>query len=269
MATIEVNGITIYYEVHGREPGTGEWVLNIGGTGGDLRRTFPGRSPLNEHFRVLHYDQRGLGRTSKPEQPYSMADYADDAAALIERVAGGRCHVVGTSFGGMVALNLAVRRPDLIERLALLVTSPGGSHASYALPELAALPPDEAFATRMRLLDQRWDPEASEPIPGLGPIYDFIVEQQREILPPEVQAGLDRQLAARDGHDVVEDLTAIGHPTLVVAGRYDGLAPVENAEFLAAHLCDARLQVFDGGHLVMFQDTGVWPAVIDFLAEAA
>ena len=64
MATIEINGINVYYELHGVEGAP--WVLNIGGTGGDLRRTFPDRSPLNKRFRVLHFDQRGLGRTDKP-----------------------------------------------------------------------------------------------------------------------------------------------------------------------------------------------------------
>ncbi len=195
-----------------------------------------------------------------------MADYADDAAALIEQVVGGPCHVVGTSFGGMVALNLAVRRPDLIDRLALLVTSPGGDHASYALPELAALAPDDAFPIRMRLLDERWDPDAAEPIPGLGVVYDVVVRQHHATTPSDVQAGLDRQLAARDGHDVVESLAAIDHDTLVVAGRYDGLAPLANSELLVERLPNARLDVFDGGHLVMFQDRGVWPTVIDFLA---
>ena len=263
MVTIDINGIDVYTEVHGVEGAP--WVLNIGGTGGDLRRTFPARSPLNKHFRVLHYDQRGLGRTDKPEGDSSMAEYADDAAALIERVADGPCHVVGTSFGGMVALNLAVRRPDLVDRMALLVTSPGGDHASYALPKLAELDPDDAFPIRMRLLDERWNPDAVEPIPGLGLIYDIMVEQHHAVPPPEVQAGLTRQLAARDGHDVVDALPTIGHDTLVVAGRYDGLAPVANSEVLCDRMPNARLAVFDGGHLVPFQDRAVWPTVIEFL----
>ncbi|MGA9276782.1 alpha/beta fold hydrolase [Ilumatobacter sp.] len=263
MTTATVNGIDVYYEVHG--VADGPWVLNIGGTGGDLRQTFPARSPLNEHFRVLHYDQRGLGRTDKPDADYTMADYADDAAALIETVAGGRCHVVGTSFGGMVALNLVARRPDLVDRLVLLVTSPGGDHASYRLPLLQQMDPDEAFPIRMRLLDERWHPEAVEPIPGLGGIYDFIVAQQQAAPSPDVQAGLDRQLGARDGHDVVDALGTIHHPTLVGAGRHDGLAPVANSMVLAEHIPGATLEVFDGGHLMTFQDARAWPTVVDFL----
>jgi 3-oxoadipate enol-lactonase len=265
MATIAINGIEVYFEVHGVEGAP--WVLNIGGTGGDLRRTFPDRSPLNKHFRVVHYDQRGLGRTDTPAVDYSMADYADDAAGLIEQVIGGPCHVVGTSFGGMVALNLAVRRPELIDRMVLLVTSPGGDHASYALPDLADLDPDDAFPIRMRLYDDRWDPEAREPIPGLGVVYDVIVEQQRAVTPPHVEAGLERQLAARARHDVVTALPSITHETLVVAGRYDGLAPVANSEVLRDRMPDARLEVFEGGHFVGFQDRAVWPSIVGFLRD--
>ncbi len=267
MATIEINGINVYYELHGVEGAP--WVLNIGGTGGDLRRTFPDRSPLNKHFRVLHFDQRGLGRTDKPAVDYSMADYADDAAALIEQVIGGPCHVVGTSFGGMVALNLAVQRPELIDRLVLLVTSPGGDHASYALPELVGLDPDDSFPIRMRLFDERWDPAAAEPIPGLGVVYGVVVEQHHAVPPPDVQAGLTRQLAARDGHDVVDALSTIGHETLVAAGRYDMLAPMANSELLRDRMPNARLAVFEGGHFVSLQDRAVWPTIVGFLQERA
>lgn len=266
MALVSVNGIEVYYEVHGPDAGDAQWLLNIGGSGGDLRHTLPARSPLNKHFRVLHYDQRGLGQTSQPDTEYTIEQYADDAAALIDTIIGGPCHVLGTSFGGMVALNLALKRPELIERLALLVTSPGGEHASYRLTDLAAMDADEAFETRMRLFDTRWDPDADEPIPGLGAVYDFIVAQHRTAQPPDVAVGLARQVAARNGHDVVADLGAIDHPTLVGCGRYDGLAPVANSEIMVDRMPNATLEIFDGGHLVGFQDERVWPTIIDFLS---
>ena len=78
-----------------------------------------------------------------------MADYAADAAALLDHVGWDTCRVVGVSFGGMVAQELAVTSPERVERLALLCTSPGGaSGASYPLHELAALPTDERVAHR-------------------------------------------------------------------------------------------------------------------------
>ena len=265
MTTIAVNGLDVYAEVHG--PEGAPWVLNIGGSGGDLRVTLPERSPLNERFRVIHYDQRGLGRTSAPDGDWTMADYADDAAALVCELAGGRAHVVGTSFGGMVALELAARHPDVVDRLALLCTSPGGEHASYPLHTLGELEPDEAHRTRMRNTDTRWDPDADEPIPGLGALYDLIDRQNRSASNEPPADGLRRQLLARAGHDVVDRLGGIDHEVLLCAGRFDGTAPLANSELMAERLPHARLEVFDAGHLLMFQDRGVMRTVVDFLSR--
>jgi 3-oxoadipate enol-lactonase len=260
-----VNGIDIYFELHG----TGPPLLNISGTGNDLRRSPAALNPVNKAFETVHYDQRGLGQTSTPASDYTMADYADDAAALIHSMGWASCHVLGTSFGGMVALNLAVRHPDVIDRLVLCCTSPGGSAPSYPLHELGRLDPDEAFAARMRLTDRRWDPQAAEPIPGLGTYYDQMVAAAKATPDVGQLAGLRRQLAARAGHDVLADLASITQPTLVCAGRYDDIVPLENSELLAARIPGARLQVFEGGHLFMIQDRSAFPTIIEFLRSEA
>jgi 3-oxoadipate enol-lactonase len=256
-------GLDLYYELHGLDDGAP--VLNIGGSGGDLRRTFPGLLPLNKHFQVLSYDQRGLGQSGRPDSEFTMAHYADDAAALIEHIGWERCHVMGTSFGGMVALNLAIRHPHLVDRMVLSCTSPGGTHPSYPLQELGLMDSDEAFVTRMRINDTRWDPEADEPTPGMGAYYDTMVAQARATPDPDVLAGVVKQIAARAGHDVEADLTSIGHETLICAGRFDGTAPLPNSELLAATMPDARLAVFEGGHLFFLQDRSAYASMTEFL----
>ena len=261
MPFVTANGIDIYYEVHG----TGPRLLNISGSGNDLRRSPASVLPVNRSFETLSYDQRGLGQTAKPDAEYTMAEYADDAAALVAALGWDRCHVLGTSFGGMVALNLAVRHPDLIERLVVCCTSPGGTAASYPLHELADLDPDEAFATRMRIIDRRWDPDAEEPMPGLGRFYDLMVEGSRAVPGAAAAAGMERQLRARAGHDVVADLGTIMCPTLVCAGEFDDLAPLENSRLLADRIPNAELRTFDGGHMFMVQDRSAYPAIIEFL----
>lgn len=262
-ASGDSTGLDLYHEFHGVDGGTP--VLNIGGSGGDLRRTLPDRLPLNKHFRVLSYDQRGLGRSGRPDGDYTMADYADDAAALIAHVGWDRCHVMGTSFGGMAALNLAVRHPHLVDRLVLSCTSPGGAHPSYPLQDLRDMGDDEAFVTKMRINDTRWDPDADEPTPGLGAYYDVMVAQARATPDPDVTVGFVKQIAARAGHDVEADLAAIGQETLVCAGRFDGIAPLSNSELIATTMPDARLVVFEGGHLFFLQDRSAYPAIIEFL----
>jgi 3-oxoadipate enol-lactonase len=99
-----LNDLSLYYE----RAGTGPRLLFISGTGADLRNkpnVFDG--PLGQAFDVLAYDQRGLGQSDKPAIDYTMADYADDAAALMTEIGWDKAHVIGVSFGGMVAQELA------------------------------------------------------------------------------------------------------------------------------------------------------------------
>lgn len=138
MPYVPARDIDIWFE----RSGTGAPLFAISGSRGDLRRK-PNllESPLAKAFDVLAYDQRGLGRTSKPDKPYLMADFADDAAALLDAVGWERVRVVGVSFGGMVALELVLRHPDRVTRLALCCTSPGGQGgSSYPVDMLLDLP---------------------------------------------------------------------------------------------------------------------------------
>jgi len=240
-------------------------VLNISGTGGDLRTSYPDRSPLNKRCTVAHYDQRGLGQTEKPDGPYSMRQYADDAAALITELGWSSCSVVGTSFGGMVAQHLAIHHSHLVDKLVLNCTSPGGTKASFPLHTIEALDIEARIEMHLGLLDNRWDPGQDDPIPGLGPIYDMIVAGYRRERTGNVLRGYQAQLEARSHHDVVSSLHRIDAPTLVCAGEFDDLAPLANSMTLVEAIPNARLQVFDGGHLFMLQDRTAFGAMIDFL----
>ena len=82
MPFASLRALSLYYELHGSGPP----LLHISGSGNDLRRSAPAASPLNDHFLGLHYDQRGLGRTSLGDRPPAMVDFAEDAAALCEAV---------------------------------------------------------------------------------------------------------------------------------------------------------------------------------------
>jgi pimeloyl-ACP methyl ester carboxylesterase len=139
--------------------GIGPALLAISGSRGDLRRK-PNllSSSLPRAFDALAFDQRGLGRTSKPDKPYSMGDYADDAAALMDAVGWTRANIVGVSFGGMVALELVLRHPDRVAKLALCSTSPGGEGGcSFPLHTLQNLPADERAQVMVSISDTRCD----------------------------------------------------------------------------------------------------------------
>jgi 3-oxoadipate enol-lactonase len=270
------NGVSLYYELTGRGP----CLLCISGTGGDLRHK-PGITdgPLGDSFEVLGYDQRGLGQSDVPPPPYTMADYGEDAAALLDAVGWDECVVFGISFGGMVAQELAIRHPDRVTRLVLACTSAGGAGgSSYPLQELTDLPPEVRVPRQMELLDTRWDAdwrtthrdmvEMITTRMGIAKPEDGAEADEAgeppDSTPPE---GLRHQLDARAHHDTADRLGAIVCPTFVCGGRFDGIAPPANSEFLARSIPHARLSLFDGGHVFMLQDPIAIPAIVSFLAQ--
>jgi 3-oxoadipate enol-lactonase len=262
-----VRDLDVYYELHGQGPR----VLTISGTGGDLRQNpRRGSGLLEQHHEVLMYDQRGLGQTTKPDRPYSMADYADDAAALMDALGWPRAHVVGTSFGGMVAQHLALRHPERVDRLVLACTSPGGAGgSSFDLLAFDELSPEDRSQRWLPLLDNRTDMSTDPPTlpPGLAPIAEALSGYGQKSADPIDAMGAHRQLVARAAHDVWDDLPRIAAPTMVIAGRYDGQADPANSERMASRIPGARLVLCEGGHVFMLQDPTAWPTMVAFLDE--
>ena len=242
MPSTDANGVSLYYELQGK----GERLLCISGTGGDLReqpRVSDG--PLAEHFEVLAYDQRGLGQSSMPAWPYAMADFADDAAALVDAEGWDDCLVIGISFGGMVAQEMAIRHPKRVRRLVLACTSAGGAGgASYPLHKLVDLSPEERSAVRMQLIDTRWDEDWQKANPE---IVRLLTERMHLDDRGETAPGLTNQLSARADHDTADRLGSITCPTLVCGGRFDGIAPPANSEFLARGIPGAQLRILRRG----------------------
>lgn len=264
MPHVSANGIDLYHEVHGEGPR----LLFVNGSGATLATTGMMLEPYAQRFEVLAYDQRGLGLTSIPDGPYEMADYAADAAALLDASGWGPCAVTGTSFGGMVAQEFAVTFPERVERLALVCTSPGGEFASYPLHTLADLPVDEALALGPKLLDTRFTPEWLAEHPDDRAVADMMSAMRTAEKPDDVRRGEAAQLDARSRLDVLDRLHHITAPTLVASGRYDGIAPPRNGAEIAARVPGAQLRLYEGGHLFMMQDPRAMPDILDFLAGA-
>ena len=262
MPELDTGGLRTYYERRGQGPA----LLFLNGSGATLEKSgllvdlFAGR------FDVAAHDQRGLGRTNIPPGPYSMADYARDARALLDALSWERVRVVGISFGGMVAQELAATFPERVSRLALVCTSPGGASASYPLHELADLTPAERAALRPLLLDTRFTPEWLATHDGDRRLAAMMADREPAEPGSEQARGELEQLRARAGHDVLDRLHAITCPTLVASGRYDGIAPVANGEAIAQRVPNAELRVYDGGHAFFAQDPRALPDILDFLA---
>ncbi|HEX4712073.1 alpha/beta hydrolase [Phenylobacterium sp.] len=266
MPIARLPAINLYYE----RAGSGPPLLFISGTGGDLRNkpnVFDG--PLAKGFDLLAYDQRGLGQSDKPDVAYSMADYADDAAALMAEQGWDEALVVGVSFGGMVAQELALRHPGRVKRLVLACTSPGGAGgASFPFHEIEHLKGEARARYLIPISDTRrndaWaraNPDPYALFVAMGSADPFADE-------PGHAMGAHRQLEARAAHDAWDRLPKIACPVMIAAGRYDGIALPATQEKMAARIPGAKLQFFEGGHLFMIQDRTAAPAMAAFLTAA-
>lgn len=263
MARVHLNGIDFHYEVSG----SGRRLMFLNGTGATLSQVAPLVSIFAESFEVVAFDQRGIGLSTCPNDPYTMSDLAADTLALADHLGWEHFRLVGISFGGMVAQEVAVTDPSRIDRLALLCTSPGGAGgSSFPLQTLVGMPPLERSSVSAEIMDTRFTPEwlgdhASEQILAGLLAQRFTPEAFKEDL------GTGLQLQARSGHDVFDRLPAITCPTLVASGRFDGIAPAANGAAIASQISNAELRIYEGGHIFFVQDPKALPDVIDFIGS--
>lgn len=264
MPFTQIRDIQMYYEIAGKGPR----LLTISGTGADLRNK-PNifDSALADEFEILAFDQRGLGQTDRPDIRYTMADYADDVAALLQTLGWDRCHVMGISFGGMVGQEFALRYPDKVERLVLCCTSSGGAGGhSYPFHELAEMPAEEMDSVTTAITDTRHEADWQRQNPEA---YQAITEQRNSrnagADEPGRETGARRQLEARIDHDTYARLPEIKMPVLIAGGSYDGIAPPANLKAINEKIEHSLLQFFQGGHDFYDHDPMAFQRIAEFL----
>jgi 3-oxoadipate enol-lactonase len=262
---IDIGGHPFFFE----RLGGGKKLLFIGGTGGDLRRPETRLfGPLPRQFDLLTWDQRGMGQSWKGDAPITMADYADDAARLMDALGWDTAHVVGVSFGGMVAQEFVLRHAARVKKLVLCCTASGGEGgASLAYHELPAMSADEMAALKVRIADTRHDDAWAAAHPGeYRMLHGFAAADPYRDELGHTQ-GAARQLAARAQHDTWDRLPQIACPVLVMGGKYDGIAPPGVVAALAQRIAGAALRFFEGGHLFMLEDKTAFEAMTRFLVD--
>ena len=218
------------------ESGDGEPLVMCHGNEADRRQYDALRRLLAPGIRAISYDQRDTGDTSGFTGDYTMADLGRDCVAFIEALGLASAHVVGTSFGGMVAMQAALARPERVRSLTLISTAPARAMFSAAADGIAAMSPTERGAF---MLDAILTPEGRAAHPEL-------VTEAAALLTGRTPEQSGRRFAAMQSHDCTERLAAITAPTLVLHGADDPIIPVAAAERIAGSVPGATLCVLDG-----------------------
>jgi pimeloyl-ACP methyl ester carboxylesterase len=245
---IKAGDIRIYYEIHG----AGKQTLTlIRGLGSDLSAWSPQIPEFSKHFRTVVFDNRGAGRTDKPDGPYSIRQMAQDVNNLLEAVNIQRTALLGISMGGMIAQEFAVAHQDKLSCLILGCTTFGGPEAIPPSREIlnAILAGPDADEKTRRLQEQALF--CDDTIANRRDVITAYAEARGRF--PIPQTSLALQAAALRGHDTANRLQQIQTPTLVITGTEDRLIPPENSRLIAERIPGATLQKLPGGHLFMVE----------------
>ncbi|MCK5420815.1 MAG: alpha/beta hydrolase [Deltaproteobacteria bacterium] len=239
MPTIKANGIEIYYEITGSGPPL-TLIMGLGCSARQWQWMVP---VFAESFQVITFDNRGVGRTGKPDMDYTTDLFADDTHALLKALKIDKTHLLGASVGGMIAQKFALKYPEMVDRLGLGCTMPNFTH----------LPPTEEVLQRMQesQSQQLTIEEGVEMMIRLFLSEQFLADKPdqaaklREVMITEKkEQGLDAfllQLGAAMSHDTKDEVKNIKAPTLAIVGNLDPIAPVENSRFLVEQIPNSTL----------------------------
>jgi pimeloyl-ACP methyl ester carboxylesterase len=233
------------------ERGSGHPLLLIQGLGYARWSWEPIVGPLAERYRVIFFDNRGIGESDKPEGPYTAGQMAGDALQVLDEAGVDRAHVLGASLGGMIAQELAAAAADRVNKLVLCCTHPGLAHGLpmpavtvQLFQEAATLPPDVALR---KFVENALGPEPPEGV--VDELY------RRRVENPLDPAGWQAQASAGTTFAGVDE--PIEKETLIVTGTADNVVDAGNADVLARRIAGARVEKLEGlGHLFFWEDPG-------------
>jgi pimeloyl-ACP methyl ester carboxylesterase len=239
------------------EQGKGAPLLLIQGLGYARWSWEPVVPALAERYRVLWFDNRGIGESDKPEGPYTAKLMAGDALQVLDEAGVERAHVLGASLGGMIAQEVAAGTPERVDKLVLCCTTPGGA-ATVPMPdvtvqlfaEAATLAPEVALR---RFVENALAADASAEL--IQELYE------RRVANPPDPAGWQAQAAAGLTFQGVD--AAITAPTLIVTGTEDNVVDPHNSDVLAGQIAGAEVQRIDNtGHLFFWEQPDAFVRII-------
>jgi 3-oxoadipate enol-lactonase len=250
MPVVTVGEIELSYERSGSGP---PLLMIMGMSGTALSWGEPFLGPLREDFETIVYDHRGVGSSSRMEEPFTIRQLAEDAVALLAALEIDSAHVLGISMGGMVAQELALAHPERVCSLALGCTYCGGEGSALAAEEVIRGLAEAMFSgDRDRMIRASWEANLSPSFAADDEAYARFLEIAglRAVAAEVIMA----QMQAIGGHDTSARLPSIELPTLVLHGTLDRMLPVQNGRMIAELIPGSRLEIFDGvGHLFFWE----------------
>ena len=204
------------------------------------------------YYRTIALDYRDVGGSDEAKEPYTIKDLAEDSVAVMKSLDIRQAHLIGISMGGFIALELALKYPQMVEKFVLVVTSAGGpGHVSPSRDIMAVMMPVpgvEIGEAARKVCAAVSAPDFAESHPEEFDIFAEIARYR-----PMSEAAYFRQLTACRGHDVSQRLHEIKAPTLVIHGDVDPLVPLKNGLHLA--------ETIPGATLIVYPNTGHIPEV--------
>jgi len=255
-----MGAIALHHEITGLPGAQAVLLLNsLGSTLAMWERQVPA---LADRFLVIRCDTRGHGESPVPPGPYVIDDLVDDAVALLDNIGIQRAHVAGLSLGGMVALRLAARNADRVDRLALLCSS---AHAGppETWTERAATVRSKGTGAIADMVVSRWLTEAHR---ASDPQTTEYLREMIAETPADGYAACCDAIAAMDLRD---DLAAVTAPTLVVSAADDPSIPPVHQQAIASGISGSRLiELADCAHLATIgQPEAVTDALVEHFSE--
>ncbi len=243
MPIAETPRLKIHYETLGR----GDPLLLIMGFGSTHHWWKWQAEELKNHFQVILFDNRGVGKTELPKANWKLADMADDAMALLDHLGIDSAHIMGASMGGMISQHVALEHPERVRKLVLACTTPAMGYKPPDLSVTAKLMPRPGLPREQiarETLDILFVPEF---IRTRTDIIDEVMKMSLANLAP--LKGIMGQMNAIMGHDTRHRLKDIFHDTMVITGTDDVLIPPEHSDLLAELIPGAKLvKLPNAGH---------------------
>jgi 3-oxoadipate enol-lactonase len=240
MPTVEANGQTLYYEVHG----DGEPLVCVMGLSADVLAWALQVQAFSAAHRTVVFDNRDVGRSSREKGEYEIADMARDTLALADALELESFHLLGYSMGGAIAQELACQAPERVRSLTLAVTFASGGAWARKLSEVWGSRVHkisyEEHIDELMLLNH--SEEFFENAEGVAFVRNMMLQNPH----PQRPDAFARQLAASTRHDARERLASLALPVHVIGAGHDLLVPVWKSRDLAALIPGAKLTILEG-----------------------